>query len=36
MIEFMLNRDERTRPDWIDLEAHVMKSGDEITKSMIQ
>lgn len=28
MVEFMLSKDERARPDWIDLEEHVMKGGD--------
>lgn len=35
MLEFMLSRDERVRPDWIDLEEHVMK-GDEVKRSFIQ
>lgn len=32
----MLSRDERARPDWIDLEEHVMKGGDEVRRSFIQ
>lgn len=36
MVEFMLSRDERARPDWIDLEEYVMKNGDEVRRSMIQ
>ena len=36
MIEFMLSRDERVRPDWVDLEEHVMKGGDEGKRSFIQ
>jgi hypothetical protein len=35
MVEFMLSQDEKVRPDWIDLEEHVMKSGEEGRKSMI-
>lgn len=31
----MLSRDERVRPDWVDLEEHVMKTGDEGKKSFI-
>lgn len=36
MVEFMLSRDERARPDWIDLEEHVMKGSDDVRRSFIQ
>lgn len=35
MVEIMLSRDERARPDWTELEGHVMK-GDELSNSFIQ
>lgn len=28
MLEFMLSKEEKMRPDWIELEEHVMKNND--------
>ena len=32
----MLSKDEKMRPDWIELEQHVMKNNDENRNSFIQ
>ena len=32
----MLSKEEKMRPDWIELEQHVMKNSDENRNSFIQ
>lgn len=36
MLEFMLSKEEKMRPDWIELEEHVMKNNEENKNTIIQ
>jgi hypothetical protein len=35
LVEFMLGKDERSRPDWFELEEHVIKVEEDVRGSTI-